>query len=118
LKHHIGAFSPIVSTASRFTRKHSFKKRISYGMLWLYSGRQCRTEKDGGCLRIFEPTMQSCQVRLLQLNRETESTTYGTDFQTDSPPLFDIIGSLWFPPIRDQNSKQILNILNILNSAT
>lgn len=87
-------------------------------MLWLYSGRQCRTEKDGGCLRIFEPTMQSCQVRLLQLNRETESTTHGTDFQTDSPPLFDIIGSLWFPPIRDQNSKQILNILNILNSAT
>ena len=73
-------------------------------MLCLYFGRlQRRTEKDGGCLRIFEPTMQSCQVRLLYLNRETESTTYGIDFQADCPPLFDIIGSVWFPPIRDQN---------------
>ena len=36
----------------------SFLKRISR--------RHFRRPADGGCLRVFEPTMQSCQVRLCQ----------------------------------------------------
>ena len=50
-----------------FDSKSLYKEtQLEKNQLWPMAidgcGRLCRTEKDGGCLRIFEPTMQSCQV--------------------------------------------------------